>query len=178
MRIPRIVVALLCAALTVGAGAASAELGVKEVQWQIPAPAKGGRKTFQSLEKWVQAPTARPGVKPRALVTLVNRGPKPAEGLVLCYAVAARLVKIGEPQKEGVWTVPFWREERRVPWVNANQTKDVPLDQMVLDIFLKRTFRAGYWPDALRIQVMVEPREGNGPLQGVTERVLPVASTP
>ena len=108
------------------------------------------------------------------MVTVENRGPSAVDGMVLRYALSARLVKAGTEGQPGVWTVPFYLNERRVPRVRAGQVKEIPLNDLVLDVFLKKVYRAGYWPDALRIEVMVEPRAGEGLEQRMLEGTLPV----
>lgn len=157
-------------------GGASAELVLRGISWQAPSPAGTKPRGFRPIERWVQPAAAKLGGRPRAVVTVANRGPKAAEGAVLRYAVAARMAKVGAEGKEGVWTVPFFLNERRVSRVGANQTREIPLNDLVLDVFLKKSFRAGYWPDALRIQVMVEPRNGEGLEQRILEDTLPVVA--
>lgn len=153
---------------------ASAELVLRAVGWQLPSPRGAQPRGYRAIARWIQPPAARVAAKPRVVVTVVNRGPKAAEGAVLRYVVSARQFKIGEIGREGVWTVPFYLAERRVARVGANQVKEVPINDLVLDVFLKKAFRAGYWPDALRIQVMVEPRTGEGLEQRILEQTLPV----
>lgn len=158
------------------ARAASAELVLRGIVWQAPTPPGAKARGFSPIERWVQPAAAKLARRPRAVITVANRGPKAAEGAVLRYAVAARMAKVGEEGKEGTWTVPFYLASVRVPRVGANQTKEVPLKDLVLDVFLKKSFRSGYWPDALKIQVMVEPRNGEGLEQRVLENILPVAA--
>ena len=153
---------------------ASAELVLRSVSWQLPSAKGASRRGYQPIERWIQPPSAKVVSRPRVMVTVVNRGPKPAEGAVLRYAIAARQFKIGQTGGEGTWTVPFYLAERRVARVGANEVKEVPINDLVIDVFLKKAFRAGYWPDALRIQVMVEPRSGEGLEQRILEATLPV----
>ena len=158
------------------AAPASAELVIRDVTWQLaPGRAEAGKpRGFKPIERWVQPPTARLSAKPRALITVANRGPNAVDGMVLRYALSARLVKTTGPVAAGVWAVPFYLNERRVPRVGPNQVKEIPLNDLVLDVFLKKSYRAGYWPDALKIQVMVEPRAGEGLEQRILEDTLPV----
>ena len=169
----RIVAALIGLALCMPS-LVSAELVLRSVAWQLPAPSGAQPRGYRPIERWIQPPIARVPSKPRVVVTVANRGPKAAEGAVLRFVVTARQAKIGATSGEGVWTVPFYLSERRVARVKANETKEVPINDPFLDVFLKKTFRAGYWPDALRIQVMVEPRNGEGLEQRILEQTLPV----
>ncbi|MBI5200063.1 MAG: hypothetical protein HY925_00625 [Elusimicrobia bacterium] len=166
----------LCVLALVSPVSASAELVLRSVAWQLPSPKGAQPRGYQTVERWIQPPSAKVPARPRVVVTVVNRGPKAAEGAVLRYAIAARQAKIGQTGGEGTWTVPFYLAERRVARIGANQVKEVPINDLVLDVFLKKTFRAGYWPDALRIQVMVEPRTGEGLEQRILEQTLPVVN--
>jgi len=156
-------------------GSAWGEVALKQARWFVVQNGKARRGGYRPAERWVQPPAARLSSKPRAVVTVVNRGPKPEEGVLLRYAISARLFRAGETGVgEGLWTVPFWVEERRVPRLKANEVKDIPIDSMLLITFLKRTFRAGFWLNALKIQVMVEPRIGDKLPERILEEVLPV----
>lgn len=156
------------------AGPTRAEVVLKEVRWHVTSAGRGRKTVYAETDRWVQPPTAKLTSKPRAVATLVNRGPRPAEGVLLRYAVSARLVPISATQlAEGAWTIPFWVEERRVPWLKANQNKAVSINSMLLLTYLKRMYRAGYWPSAVRIQVMIEPRAGEA-LQPSVEQQLSV----
>lgn len=98
----------------------------------------------------------------RGKAVLKNRGPKAAEGLLLRYAVTARLVKAA-PTREaaGVWAVPFTIDERRVAKIAPNNVLEVPLSLLPgLELYVKRLARHGFRPDRLRLQVMIEPRDG------------------
>lgn len=153
---------------------ASAELVLRSVTWQLPSAPGASPRGFRPIERWVQPASTKLSGKPRAVITVMNRGPKPAEGAVLRYAITARMGPVGQTGREGVWTVPFYLNERRVPRVGANQVRDIPLNDLVLEVFLKKSFRAGHWPDALKIQVMVEPRRGEGLEQRILEQILPI----
>lgn len=174
------------------AAPARADVILKDIRWHLPRVAaagapkpskkerllRAGRAVYAEAGSWVHPPGPRLQLKPRAVITLANRGPRPAEGVLLLYAVSARLSKVAEPGREGVWSVPFWTEERRVTRMKPNQTRDIPIDNMGLAVFLRKMFQAGLWPDAVKIQVMVEPKNGEGLEQRVLERTLPVAWQP
>ena len=98
------------------------------------------------------------------------------EAVLLRYAVSARLAPTAG-DSEGVWTVPFLLEEKHIPKVKAGRSREVPipLNRTVFGAYLRRKGRTGLWPDALRIQVMVEPRSGETSLDGrVAESILKV----
>lgn len=95
-----------------------------------------------------------------AKLSLLNRGPA-VEGILLRYTLASKIAPIGQPQ-ESVLAPPFLLESKRVPKVRANSLYDVVLDPSPgLKLYLKKSHRAGYWPEELRLQVMLEPRRGD-----------------
>lgn len=161
-------------AVTMPAGV-SAELVLRAVSWQLPTLRGVRPKGFETVNVWRQPAAVAVARKPRVMVTVANRGPKGADGTVLRYTVAGRMTRVGEAGREGTWTLPFYLSERRVAHVGANQVKDIPINDLVLDVFLKKSFRAGYWPDALKFQVMVEPRSGERLEQRILESTLIVA---
>lgn len=156
------------------AAPSSAELILRSVSWQLPAAPGVRPRGFKPIERWIQPPAANVASKPRAVVTVTNRGPKAADGVVLRYTLSARQARIDQPAREGIWTVPFYLSERRLSRVKPNATIDVPINDLVLGPFLKKCYRAGYWPDALKIHIMVEPRSGEGLEQRLLDETLPV----
>ncbi len=167
----RVVCSLLLAAAEFSP--ATAEVVLKRVEWQLRQAPPG--KAYHATERWGQAPALPIRSRPRVLVSLVNRGPKPADGIVLRYAVSARLVQLGAG-RAGIWTVPFWTEERRIPRVKANSVRNIPLDTPALGVFLKRALHSGHWPDALKVEVMVEPRAGEDLSERILDRTLQIAA--
>lgn len=153
------------------------EVILKEIRWELAqnGTRPGRPRKFDPIERWSQPPTARLARKPRAVITLANRGPKAAEGVLVRYAVSARLMRTDRSSPEGVWAVPFHVEERRVPRVKANELRRVPIDSLLLATHLKRMHLAGLWPDALKIQVMVDPRPGDTLEGKLLENLLPVS---
>ena len=112
----------------------------------------------------------------RAMVTLYNRGPENETALLLRYAFSARLKKIDGGSADGDWTVPFVVDERRIPLLRGHKTKPVPLqlNRVALKAYLKRMYRAGYWPDAFRVRVVVDPRAGETFSKRIREKTLPI----
>jgi hypothetical protein len=152
-----------------------AEVSIESSRWQLPV----GRPTkpvWHDVSAWLLPPNGSVAAAPRLELRLRNAAGKADEAMLLRYIVTARLVPI-VGGGEGVWAIPFILEDRRVPTIRAGETRPVPagLNRAVLGAYLKRMARAGYWPDALRLQVMLEPRPGESTLQGrIHESVLPV----
>jgi hypothetical protein len=163
----------LAALLLLIATPVRAELILEQIGWEFAVPVKGQQSVFEPVETLKAAPPALKG-KLRAQLTLKNRGPRPMEGILLRYALTARLSRL-DSNAEGTWAVPFMIEERRVPRVGANQLLDVPLGpSLMLDLYLKKLKRSGLWPDQLKIQVMLEPHHLSAPALQVLEKVLPI----
>lgn len=168
MRMPFLAALLLFAVIP-----AKAELILEKVVWEFSFPVEGRPSLFEPVGSLKATPPALKG-KLRAQLTLKNRGPQPVEGILLRYALTARLARL-DSDAEGTWAVPFAIEERRVPRIGANQLLDVPLGpSLMLDLYLKKLKRSGLWPDQLKIQVMLEPHHLSAPALQVLEKTLPI----
>lgn len=175
------------AALLLGAGlwhaltyaaALRAEVVVGDLHWQVAARSArpGSRPLFHDSQQWLLPPAGRAAGQVRAMVTLVNKSTRSEEALLVRFSISAKLAPVAK-EAEGVWAVPFLLDERHIPRVRAGESKEVPipLNRTVFAAHLKRKARTGLWPDALRIQLMVEPRSGEGTLEGrVAESTLKV----
>ncbi|MCR4296371.1 MAG: hypothetical protein NUW21_12610, partial [Elusimicrobia bacterium] len=110
----------------------------------------------------------------RARLRLKNRGPKAAEGILLRYSMTGRLSPAAAAAPEGSWGIPFMVGEKRVPKVRANNVQDVYLTTSpALELYLNKLARAGWWPDRLKLQAMLEPNHGGAAVQSA-EAVLEV----
>ncbi len=153
----------------VAVGVAGAQVQLQNLHWQVAArsPRPGGKPLYHDAQQWLRPPDARAAGQIRAMVTLVNRSTRSEEAVLLRYAVSARLAPVAG-ESEGVWTVPFLLEEKHIPKVKAGGSREVPipLNRTVFGAYLRRKGRTELWPDALRIQVMIEPRSGETSLEG------------
>jgi len=168
------VLAVAAALAAATAGAASAEITLEGVYWQV------GRVTAGRVASWQDVSVLQDGPpkldnRLRARLVLKNDGPL-EEGLLLRYSMTARVVPAQDAPPEGSWAVPFHVEERHVPKIGADKTLEIPLDASpALNDYLNRIGRAGWWPDRIKIQVMLEPRSGSKTIS-VVEAVLEVKS--
>lgn len=163
--------ALLAALL---AANASAELTLDAAGWQSGRVEKPARPAVWADAQKASVPAKKAPLL-RGKATLKNRGPKAAEGVLLRYAVTARLAaeKSGA-DGEARWALPFLIDERRVPKVDANSVVEVPLSlSPKLDIYLKKVRRQGMRVDALKLQAMLEPHAADGAVK-VVETLLEV----
>ena len=168
-----LVVLLVCCLLS----PLSAEVMIESVSWQLAKTRRGSKPVYQDITILPARPPRIDG-KLRLRVVLKNRGPKEAEGLVLRYCLAARLAPAGRSE-EGVWAVPFLISEKRVPKVGPNQFFEVGMDpslsvDMPLTHYLKRALDSGFWPDQLRLQVMLRPRRPDVETVKTWEITLPM----
>lgn len=162
------------AAIVACPGAVFSEVLLKSAAWSLGRQGEMGRRVYESIDRWEQPPAAKLSGKLRVVVTLVNRGPKAAKAVLLRYCVSARLVHSKDTTREGLWTVPVRLQEKRIPMLRANQALDVPIDNLLPESYFKKAHLSGFWPDALRLQVMVEPRLGEGLEERLLERTLPI----
>jgi hypothetical protein len=171
---PRLASLVLAATfVAAGAGVSSAEVVLQSVHWQIGRVEGGRVASWQDVRALTRE--LKSGDRLRARLILKNDGAGAEEGLLLRYSLVARVVpEDGAP--EGSWAVPFSVDEKRVPKVGAGKVIDVPLDAgSAVDLYLRRLARAGWSPDRLKIQVMLEPHRGCKVLQTV-EDVLEIGS--
>ncbi len=152
-----------------------AEVVISDVIWQLAIQVRKHKRDYHDIRRWLFPPTDKAKIRVRAKLTLVNRNSKSESALLLKYAFGARLRRIGG-EDPGIWTVPFHLDERRIPIVKGGERREIalPINRVALNAYLKRMYRAGYWPDAFKVHVMVEPRIGEGFVNRIEEVVLPV----
>jgi hypothetical protein len=172
--------ALFAAALLLCAPAAFAEVVIADAGWELSIRMRKQNPKFHRVDHWMFPPNPVPKrSRPRAYVTLENPNGNAEHAVLLRYTVDARLRRIGTTA-DGVWTVPFLSDEKRVPRISGRKKLDVPLalNRVALGAYLKKMYNAGFWPDAFRVRVMVEPRPGESLDRRVREATLPVSWRP
>jgi len=138
------------------AASARAELFLESVSWQRARVEKGRAPVWEDAPSLADAPP-KLDARLRVRVTLKNRGPKAAEGILLRYSMTGRVSPVISAT-EGAWGVPFAVDEKRVPKVGPNKTQDVYLTTSpALELYTAKLARAGWWPDRVKLQVMLEP---------------------
>lgn len=161
--------ALAAAFAVAGAGAASAEIVLEGVHWQVGRVEGGRVVAWQDLKVLTDGPPKLDN-RLRARVVLKNRGGKPDEGILLRYSLVARVAPATASSENGVWAIPFAVEERRVPLVAAGKMIEVPLQAgAAFELYLRRLARSGWWPDRVKVEVMLEPHAGDAVLQTVED---------
>jgi hypothetical protein len=157
---------VLAAALAAaGAGRAAAELALDSVHWQAARVERGRVVAWQEV-KVVADPPPKLANRLRVHLFLKNRGTAAVEGVLVRFSMTARLAPVEGASVEGSWAIPFANGEKRVPYVGPNKTVEVTLDPGDdLAIYLRRVVRAGWWPDRLKMQVMLDLHPGSTSIQ-------------
>ena len=163
----------VAAALAVAtAGAASAEIILEGVHWQVGRMEGGRVAGWQDLKALDDGPPKLDS-RLRARVVLKDTGAE-EEGLLLRFALSARVAPADDATPEGSWAVPFIVDEKRVPKIGSDKMIEVIFDEgPALDLYFSRLAREGWWPDRIKIQAMLEPRRGMKAVQ-VVENVLEI----
>lgn len=164
--------ALILAFAAFAAADAGAELFLENASWQR-ARLSGTRVVGWEDAGSISDAPPKLDVRLRARLTLKNRGPKAAEGVLLRYSMTGRLKPAaGEAADAGAWGIPFMVGEKRVPKVGPNKTLDVYLTTSpALELYLAKLARAGWWPDRVKLQAMIEPHQGAAAVQTVASEL-------
>lgn len=158
-------IAGLVAALLGTAVPARAQLVLESVAWQAARVERGRVVSWQDVKRLDDGPP-KLDARVRARVVLRNDGARKAEGVLLRYSMTTKLLSAAGQPGAGVWGIPFNVDARRVPAVAPNRTVEVPLEiNPALPDHLRRLARAGWWPEELKIQAMLEPRSGDAAIQ-------------
>lgn len=166
---------LLFCAFSFCASPALAEVVLVDLGWQFAIQIKKQRRKYHDIEAWIFPPSSKRKVRVRAMATLHNKSGSDERAVLLRYAFSARLKRVGK-RGEGIWTIPFVVEERRIPRIRggAKLPVELYLNRVAFDAYIKRMNRAGFWPDAFRVKVMIEPRGGETLENRILETTLPV----
>ncbi len=156
--------------------ACRAEVELESVRWQL-AQREPGQGLKAPKPEDIAALSIDPGGqlsgRLRGTLRLLNRGPA-VEAILLRYSVSAKIAPLDKNQP-ATWALPFVLGDRRVPKIDANQYLEIPLDPTAdVEIYLKNVFREGYWPEELKIEVMVQPRRDAKAQLKILESELPL----
>ena len=155
---------------------ARAQVRVTSISWESSAPKAKVWTPFAPVTELKLAANRKMKDKLRAVFTVRNSSRARVEGLVLRYSLRLRLVKEGDAPENGVWGVPFRVEELRLAKAPAGESRQVRAIRFELNEQIKKLSGTGFWFDALKLEVMVEPRQGDE-LSGITqESVLAVSN--
>ncbi|OGR45343.1 MAG: hypothetical protein A2X35_03630 [Elusimicrobia bacterium GWA2_61_42] len=151
---------------------APAQTEVLRIDWEISKMVGKNRTPYAPVAELRAAPELKFSDYLRALVTLRNPAARPVEGLVLRYALRLRLNRKGDAPEKAFWGVPFYVEEVRVSKINPASERQAKVIHFELSEQLRKLRNTGFQPEALKIEVMLCPRQGDEPAAIVREAVL------
>ncbi len=170
----RAVPALILTLATLWAASVRAELLLEAVSWQRARVSGARVVAWEDIGQIIDGPP-KLDARLRARLTLKNRGPVAAEGILLRYSMTGRVAPIAGEKPETAWAIPFMVDEKRVPKVGPNMTQDVFLTTSpALELYLAKLARAGWWADRMKLQVRIEPHPGEVAVRSL-ESVLEVS---
>ncbi len=166
-----------------------AQVRINTIDWQISRTAGKVSLPFETITELKLEPYRKYLNKFRAVVTAQNSSAKPAEGLVLRCALSLHLVKIGslsvakrnngvvDPSAAdpGFWAVPFRVEELRISRIKPGAAYQAKLIHFTLNEQLNKLKNTGFWVDALKLQVMLDPKPGDDPAKIIKEGIIGIA---
>ncbi len=149
-----------------------AQVQLDKIDWQISLAAGEKPLPFKTIRELKLEPYQKYPHKLRAVVVAQNASARPAEGLVLRCALSLHLVRVSDAADAGFWAVPFRTEELRISRIKAGETYEAKLIHFVLNEQLKKLRNTGFWADALKLQVMLDPKIGDDPAKIMKEDVI------
>ncbi|MBI4376718.1 MAG: hypothetical protein HY549_09750 [Elusimicrobia bacterium] len=165
------IAALAALALVGAARAACAQLELQKAQWQLARWDNGRPKEAENISHLSLTPGVPSRARISARLTLLSRGGA-VEGRLLRYSIAAKIASLENPQ-EAAWAVPFGIGEKKIPKIGPNRAHETQIDLSApVRRYLNQLHRSGYWPQEIKLQVMLEPRRGEtGPIQTIESSV-------
>lgn len=155
-------------------GRLSAQVRINGIDWQVSRAAGGEKKLFEPIMEVKLEPYQRYPGKLRAMVSVQNPSARPAGGLVLRCALSLHLVRPGVPGDAGFWSVPFRVEEVRISQIRPGGVYSAGLIHFTLNEQLQKLKNTGFWVDAMKLQAMLEPRQGDEPAWIMKEAVIDI----
>jgi hypothetical protein len=164
----------LACALLLPAVPAAAQVEITGINWELAKLQGKNRTPYAPVSRLLAAPDAKFTDYLRAIVTLRNPSQKAAEGLVLRYALSLRLLRDGEAADKAFWGVPFYTEEVRVSRVGPASERQARVIRFELQNQLNKLRSSGFSPTALKLEVMLGPRQGDTPSAILREAVIEI----
>ncbi|OGR67495.1 MAG: hypothetical protein A2081_05730 [Elusimicrobia bacterium GWC2_61_19] len=151
---------------------AAAQTEILAINWEISRMDGKNRTPYAPVTELRAAPEIKFSDHLRALITLRNPSAKPVEGLVLRYSLRLRLNRKGDAPEKAFWGVPFYMEEVRVSKINPASERQAKVLHFELSEQLRKLRNTGFLPEALKLEVMICPRQGDEPAAIVREAVI------
>ena len=154
--------------------ALKAQVQIHTIDWQISRTEGKVSLPFESITELKLEPYQKYLNKFRAVVTAQNHSANPAEGLVVRCALSLHMVRISSAAEPGFWAVPFRVEELRISRIKPGAAYEAKLIHFTLNEQLNKLKNTGFWVDALKLQVMLDPRPGDEPGRIMKETVISI----
>ena len=151
-----------------------AQVQINKIDWQVSRVEGKKKLPFEPIIELKLEPYQQYMNKLRAVVSAQNISSKPAEGLVIRCALSLHVVRLADAADAGFWAVPFRTEELRVSRILPGATYEAKLIHFVLNPQLKKLKNTGFWVDALKLQVMLDPKPGDEPAKIMKEVVISI----
>ncbi len=151
---------------------AAAQTEIVKVDWEISRLQGKNRTPYVPVAELKASPEAKFSDNLRAIVTLKNPAARPVEGLVLRYSVRLLLLKKGDSPEKAFWGVPFHVEEVRVSKINSSAERQARILRFELPEQLKKLRGTGFLPTAIKLEIMLCPRQGDEAAGLVRESAL------
>lgn len=149
-----------------------AQVQINRIDWQVSRVEGKVKLPFEPILELKLEPYQKYLNKFRAVVNVGNSSAKPAGGLVLRCALSLHVVHLASAASAGFWAVPFRVEELRISQIRPGGVYEAKLIHFVLNEQLKKLRNTGFWVDALKLQVMLDPRQGDDPARTMKEAVI------
>lgn len=156
------------------ASASAMGVAITDINWQLSRLNGKKRAPYAAVTSLRAAPGVKFTDRLRALVTLKNTSQDAADGLVLRYSLRLQLLRDGAPAENAFWCVPFFVEEMRVNMVKPMSERQAKIIRFELQNQLARLRGTGFSPKALKMEVMLGPRQGDDPAEVMREAVIPI----
>ena len=152
-----------------------AQVQINKIDWQVSRAVGKDKLPFEPILELKLEPYQKYLNKLRAVVNVQNPSARPVEGLVLRCALSLRIVKLADSGAAGFWAVPFRVEEIRISQIRPGGAYEAKLIHFVLNEQLQKLKNSGFWVDALKLQVMLDPKSGDDPAMIMREVVINIA---
>ncbi len=163
------------AVLLLAAAPAAAQVSITGIGWELSRVMGKKRSPFEPVSS-LRAASGIPFTDAlRAVVSLNNSSGRPAEGLVLRYALSLRLLKAGEQPDKAFWAVPFFVEEVRASKIDPASQRQARVIRFELQTQLNKLKNSGFEPVALKLEAMLSPRSGDEPSEIIREAVIEIS---
>jgi len=149
-----------------------AQVQLDKIDWQVSLAAGEKPLPFKTIQELKLEPYQKYPHKLRAVVVAQNASAKQVEGLVLRCALSLHVIKVSDTPDAGFWAVPFRTEELRISRIKGGGVYEAKLIHFVLNEQLKKLRNTGFWVDALKLQVMLDPKSGDDPAKIMKEGVI------